>query len=78
MFVLLDNFFVLTAGSLLMESSVEIHRSKLLLKLFTLIVVYMSLCVSHNVVYGKIYTAHQKKTYHFFESTTLALLRGFL
>jgi len=35
-----------------METSVEIRRSKLLLKLFAFVIFYMSLCVDRNVVYG--------------------------
>ena len=36
-----------------MESSVEIRRSKLLLKLCAVVVFYLSVCVERNVVLGK-------------------------
>ena len=42
----------LRTGSFLMESSVEIRRTKLPLQLFALVLVYMSLCVGRNVVEG--------------------------
>jgi len=35
-----------------METSVEIRRSKLLLKLFAVVIFYLSLCVDRNAVSG--------------------------